>query len=356
MNMPSHHQSAFFCALRRYKNIDLLVRYYGKVSPERIQQGWQCPKNLPEGEMTVEPTLAALETVPDWQRRIHIIEGRDGFRRRLTQNFCDNGVLWIHWGERGARRWSFVFRFPFWCRYGRRVAKFALGAFAIGSLAANDFRCWGIPDKKIAFLPYAIAPLSLSVEPDQRITRFARGKKIFLYCGDLSPHKGIDILLQAFARLDREHWVLVLVGPDRVSGKYQALAQKLGIESETYFRGVLPACNIATAMISANVLILPSRFDGWGVVLNEAASLSKALIGTTACGAAHHLITNNSNGYRVKPNNCRSLAVAMESYVLNPALTGDHGLQSGVIFQQFTPDKNAERLLSTLKMWLGMIE
>lgn len=349
--MPSHHQSAFFHALRQHKNIDLLVRYYGKVSPERIQQGWQCPKDLPNGEMTIKPTLAALSTVPDWQERIHIIEGRDGFRRQLIQYFSEQRIDWIHWGERGARRWSLIFRYPFWCWYGKKVAKYAVGAFAIGDLAANDFRSWGIPDRKIAFLPYAVAPLSASVEPDEKIIHFADGKKVFLYCGDLAPHKGIDVLLKAFARLDCQHWVLVLVGPDRMDGTYHALAQELGIESQTYFRGVLPAHLVATAMTTANVFILPSQFDGWGVVLNEAASLSKALISTTACGAAHHLISRHLNGYRVQANDCRALATAMESYVRNPTLANDHGRYSREIFQAFSPEVNAERLVNALRLW-----
>ncbi|MGR8932644.1 MAG: glycosyltransferase family 4 protein, partial [Gammaproteobacteria bacterium] len=313
MNMPSHHQSAFFQSLREHDGIDLLVRYYGRVTSERLQMGWQQPKSLPEGEMTVMPKLQALETVPDWRQRIHIIEGRESFRRELTRRFCAARVPWVHWGERGARRWTIVFRYPFWCWYGRQVAKYALGALAIGSLASKDFLRWGIPARKIAFLPYSVAPLRADVDPDDRIERFAAGRKIFLYCGELARHKGIDVLLRAFASLQDDGWVLVLVGPDRSGGKYLALAKRLGIERKILFRGTLSSERIATAMIQANVLVLPSRYDGWGVVLNEAASLGKALIGTTACGAAHHLIQPGINGYRIASNDPQALAIAMTS-------------------------------------------
>ncbi len=350
--MPSHHQSAFFDALRQREDVDLLVRYYGTVTPRRVQLGWQVPSKLPIGEMTVEPNLDALTTIPDWQTRIHIIEGRDGFRRQLIRSFCENKVCWIHWGERGARRWSMCFRFPFWCLYGRLVAKHALGAFAIGAQAAKDFRLWGIPGHKIAFLPYAVAPLSVHTKPDEKIERFAKGRKIFMYCGELSPHKGIDVLLQSFASMPNDEWVLILVGPDRFDSRYQALAQRLGIQSKIYFRGVLPADHIANAMILANVFILPSRYDGWGVVLNEAASMAKALISTTACGAADHLINNNKNGYSVQPNDFQALAKAMKSYVYNPLLDYRHGQQSLVIFREFSPQCNASRLTNALFYWL----
>jgi len=352
MNMPSHHQSAFFQALRDHKEVDLLVRYYGTVTPERLLLGWLQPEALPVGEMTVKPELDSLKTIPDWQQRIHIIEGRESFRRQLTRRFSATNVRWIHWGERGARRWTTVFRYPFWCRYGRRVSKHALGALAIGSLAAKDFRRWGIPDHKLAFLPYAVAPLNEYVEPDERIERFAAGRNIFLYCGELSPHKGVDVLLNAFARGCSDEWVLVLVGPDRFGGKYQALAGKLRIESKTLLRGVLPADRIASAMIQANVFILPSRFDGWGVVLNEAASLGKALISTTACGAAHHLIQPNVNGFRIRSNDPQALGVAMTSYVENPKLAVLHGQQSRLIFRNYSPEQNACRLVNATSSWL----
>jgi len=354
MNMPSHHQSAFFQALRDQKGVDLLVRYYGVVTPERLEMGWQKLKILPAGEMSVKPELQALESIPDWRQRIHIIEGRDSFRRQLVNYFCRVGVSWIHWGERGARRWSMILRFPFWCWFGRKVNKYALGAFAIGTLAAEDFRRWGIPGHKIAFLPYAVAPLRTDSYPDEEIKRFATGKKVFLYCGELAPHKGIDVLLKAFAMEYDGEWVLVLVGPDRCRGKYQALARKLSIESKTYFRGVMSSECIAKAIIQANVFVLPSRYDGWGVVLNEAASLGKALISTTACGAAHHLIQANVNGYCIAPNNPHALAMAMVSYVRNTALDAQHGQHSRVIFEDYLPKKNAERLVNAIESWINM--
>ena len=352
MNMPSHHQSAFFQALRDHKEVDLLVRYYGSVTSERVQLGWHQPKTLPAGEMTVKPELQSLETIPNWQQRLHIIEGRDSFRRQLTRWFSATNVRWIHWGERGARRWTTVFRYPFWCWYGRKVSKHALGALAIGSLATNDFRRWGIPDHKIAFLPYAVAPLSAHAKLDGGIKRFAAGRNIFLYCGELSPHKGVDVLLKAFALGCGDEWVLVLVGPDRFGGRYQSLARKLRIEHKTLFRGALSAEHIASAMIQANVFILPSRFDGWGVVLNEAASLGKALISTTACGAAHHLIQPNMNGYRIRSNDPQALGAAMTSYVDNPTLAVLHGQQSRLIFEAYSPEQNACRLVNAISSWL----
>ena len=65
---------------------------------------------------------------------------------------------------------------------------------------------------------------------------------------------------------------------------------------------------IAQWLRRADVLVLPSLFDGWGAVLNEGASAGKALISTTECGAAWHLIRHGDNGFRVQAGSEKALA------------------------------------------------
>ena len=132
-------------------------------------------------------------------------------------------------------------------------------------------------------------------------------------------------------------------------GEYQELAQTLGIKDKVLFRGVLPARHIGSALKCADVLILPSRYDGWGMVLSEAASVGKALIATAACGAAHHLIVERENGFRVPPNDATSLARAMLAYTTDPGLAHRHGRRSQELFAEYTPHRNVERLVQGLR-------
>jgi glycosyltransferase involved in cell wall biosynthesis len=98
-----------------------------------------------------------------------------------------------------------------------------------------------------------------------------------------------------------------------------------------------------------DVLVLPSRHDGWGVVLNEAASLGKALIASDACGGAHHLIVPQLNGFRFPSGDIAALAAAMQTYCADPALCARHGAESLRIFADFTPERNAQRLADALE-------
>jgi len=99
------------------------------------------------------------------------------------------------------------------------------------------------------------------------------------------------------------------------------------------------------------VFVLPSRFDGWGMVLNEAASLGKALISTEKCGAAHHLIRQRENGFRIPAGDVEALSEAMIRYVIDPELVKRHGKRSTELFAECTPEENALNFQKILEEW-----
>ena len=171
----------------------------------------------------------------------------------------------------------------------------------------------------------------------------------------MKHRKGIDLLLKAFAEVsksDDNSWFLKLIGNDLSNGSYTANAKKLGIESIVSFSGVIPYSEIAADYMNASVLILPSRFDGWGAVVNEGVAHGKALIVSDQCGAAQHLVDAGVNGFVVKADDWRSLAHAMQAYIKNPDLADRHGKASLLIYERFSPDNNAKRFIEMIHSWL----
>src|SRR5262249_36620557 len=116
-----------------------------------------------------------------------------------------------------------------------------------------------------------------------------------------------------------------------------------------HFRPPVESSAIGAVIERCDVLVLPSRHDGWGMVLNEAASLGKALIATDACGAAHHLIEPGANGFRIRAGSQAELERAMSAYCLAPSLAARHGAESLRRFADFTPERNALRLEEALE-------
>ncbi len=168
----------------------------------------------------------------------------------------------------------------------------------------------------------------------------------FGFVGALCPRKGVDVLLQAFRQVHSLYpdAQLEVAGYDESDGLYARLSEQLRLTDAVRFTGAVPAAQIATVFNRCDVFVLPSRFDGWGVVLNEAAALRRLIISTENTGAAQHLIVPGRNGYRIPVEDARALAQAMLSYCENPELVQLHGEQSGQIFLRFTPERSAMRL------------
>ena len=362
MNIPSHYQSAFFRALDARNDVDLKVVYLSGASNDRAAEGWCETHDYQQFECNAEGT-GLVENVdqllPDWTERVHLICST--FSSDLIDLFCRRGVVWCHWSEMpgiqltdllGHRMSLFRMLNPIMllCKQaeGRRIRKHALGSFGQGLLARKAFRLMGVLNTKIAdlyYVPAALKPLAACTQ----VLDFSAGRKVFLTVGALCKRKGIDILLKAFAQLEIKDWCLVICGLDKSGGQYQVLSEKLGITDCVLFLGAYPSDQIAEVYAVADVFILSSRFDGWGAVLNEAASLGMPLIATDMCGAAWHVIEDGKNGFRVKVGSVSGLAEKMRVYIKQPQLMKEHGRYSReLFFREFTPERNAERLIQAI--------
>jgi glycosyltransferase involved in cell wall biosynthesis len=351
--MPNHYLSPFFAALRG-AGIDVCVNYYGCVTEDRLRMGWSGFQALPPGERYVKPEIGPDSLGADWRERIHILPGcGERFLRALAIYLSRNGVPWAHWSEPAHPGWRWYAGYPLRRWYARLVNRYALGAFAIGEVAVRDFLRWGVRAEKVALLTYSNPTTQPEAEPDILCEQFRGRRKAFCFVGALEPRKGIDVLVRAFAVVAKasDEWVLLLAGDDRSNGKYARQVADLGCGGRVLFRGPVSCRAVSSVLRSSQVLVLPSRFDGWGVVLNEGASMGLALIATDRCGAAYHLIQPGENGLRVHAGSVESLVSAMAAYARSPELAAKHGRESARIAREYSPERNAKRFVAALETW-----
>jgi glycosyltransferase involved in cell wall biosynthesis len=341
-SIPTHHQSGFFDALRQ-RNIDVVVHYYRQVRSDRLSMGWSDPPGLPPGELYVAEGLGSLELCPDWRERIHVVPGYGiAFLVRLAWFLSRQRASWLHWSEHSQPTLHSHVTFLVKRAYGRLVRRHAIGALAIGELARLEFIRWGVDPKRIRFLPYAVAGVDAAVAP-QSVR--PGGAPRFLFLGQLIPRKGVDFLLAAMKKVLAAYPEarLELAGTDKSGGGYARAATRLGIAHAVDFSGMIAAAHVGAVLRRCDVFVLPSRHDGWGVVLNEAASAGKAIIASDACGAAHHLVLPGVNGFRFPSGDVPALTAAMLEYCRDAPLAARHGSESRRIFEEFTPERNALR-------------
>jgi glycosyltransferase involved in cell wall biosynthesis len=266
---------------------------------------------------------------------------------RLAWFLSRQRVPWLHWSEHSEPTLHSHITFLVKRAYGRLVRRHAIGALAIGELARLEFIRWGLDPEAIRFLPYAVPGVA-----GQQLPRAVRpgGERRFLFLGQLIPRKGIDLLLAAMKDLLAVHAGarLEIAGTDRSGGGYARAAARLGISHAVQFTGMVEAARVGEVLRRCDVFVLPSRHDGWGVVLNEAASAGKAIIASDTCGAAHHLVAPGINGFRFPSGNVAALTRVMLEYCRDAELAVRHGCESLRVFQEFTPERNALRFEDAL--------
>lgn len=172
-------------------------------------------------------------------------------------------------------------------------------------------------------------------------TTSAASPRAFLFVGRYIPEKGIETLATAY-RQYRERvadpWPLVCAG----AGPLRNTLVKCLADD----RGFVQPKDLPAVMAGATAFILPSHFEPWGVVLQEAAAAGLPLIATRACGAAVHLLRDGWNGYACEPGCATSLAEAMVSMHETDASSRQAMRQaSSHLAAQYSPQLWAETLI-----------
>jgi len=269
-------------------------------------------------------------------------------------------VPWIFWGEiPGFERRGFIGMALRWLAL-RPVACLSSGIAAIGSRALSAYEKLSKRDCPIRSIPYYCRNESLlQIKRESAVSSVIPH---FLYCGQLIARKGVDLLLRAFCvvAVDNPDIRLTLVGDGPLR---EQLANSIpeAIQSQVTMAGFRETEELAPFFANANVFVLPSLHDGWGVVINQAVSAGMGVIASDAVGAAVDLVESGVNGLIVPPDDECALTNALRFLVDNPneiasfgrssreraaRLSPKHGVDSWYAFaKQVLRNKRGGRLL-----------
>lgn len=174
---------------------------------------------------------------------------------------------------------------------------------------ADFLRDRGFPEDKLDLVVSGIRdlPPAPPVEPPDD----ARDRPVnLLFIGRLDHQKGFDLLLEACARLPQGKAKLTVVG-DVVRGDARPGAEGLPIE----FKGWLPRESVAQAIVEADAVVMPSRWEGLPLVALETMRAGRALIATNG-GAFPHLVADGETGVLVDNADPAFLAQVLERYTI----------------------------------------
>jgi glycosyltransferase involved in cell wall biosynthesis len=209
-------------------------------------------------------------------------------------------------------------------------------------------------DKERVFVqPYEIPdehtlPGSEAAEPQL----VAQQDPVFLFVGHLIPRKGLPLLLGACAALQArgyQKYTLQVVGSGAQQPELEAFCREHLLVDRIQWVGRVPFDRIGTYFHNADVFVLPTMEDTWGVVTLEAMLLGKPILCSTGAGTAE-LVVPGENGYVFAPDNAEQLADLMQRFLDEPALIPVMGARSQQIMEQYTPVAAAQCMADITKL------
>jgi glycosyltransferase involved in cell wall biosynthesis len=299
----------------------------------------------------------------------HLVQGRydaivlGGYEQPLffpILLFCKlaniNAVLWVESTSRDERSGSWPYEKL------KRLMVRNCSAFLVPGTASFEYvRALGAPADRIFTVPNAVdddhyhKEFLRLVGAKERI-KSERGypATIFLFSGRFIRRKGIQHLLAAFRKLQREKGDvgLVLLGDGRERRQSEDYCKSHGIKN-VFFEGFINQEDLPKYYTAGDIFVLPSLTDQWGLVINEAMTFGLPIISTDVVGAAHDLVKHGVNGLVVKPGNSIELYRAMKQLLDHPQLRRKMGKESLNIIRDYTPEAWAENFVFAIERTLG---
>lgn len=139
--------------------------------------------------------------------------------------------------------------------------------------------------------------------------------------------KGLDTLILAYDLLRSkgiEHTSLSIYGEGEDGPRLQQLVEDLGLGNRVQFYGKLAPDEVITATANFDIVVVPSRFEAFGLYAAEAMAIGKAVIGSDTYGLSE-VITDQKTGLLFEVENAEELAGKLELLVLNPTLRNELG-------------------------------
>jgi len=297
----TEHQIYTLAELSKRTDVNVTVFSTSLENAARKKQGWnECDWSLIQMKLISSSAISFIvSALKEKKNAVHIFGGpfdswtitlalflSIALGKRtyvLTEPYSTttNGLLI---NRSGIKNWMLhKFRpLKFWLLWTLLRTKVE-GVFAISTTAIDQLLSFGVRKEKI--LPFAYFVPSTNVVQNSVASKSENDSTVddlrLLFVGTLNHTKGIDLAVNAVNNLRNEHIPITL----DVFGPFENL-DDYDWTPHVRYQGVIPSGEVQSTMVGYDFLILPSRYDGWGVVVNEALLAGIPVICSDRVGAS----------------------------------------------------------------------
>ncbi len=246
---------------------------------------------------------------------VHFINGLPGItlnRRVLRRLSKSRGLVGLlsegsdNQGIKGLTRWA---------RYC--IDRYTLGrnldfTLAMGQLGVRWFQSVGYDSSRI--FPFAYVAESPVIASEHGIENKMDDSFRILYLGQIIDRKDGVTAIRALSKLTATNWRLDVVGDGPDLPRWKKTAAEFGLAELVQFRPAIANREIGNLFRHADLLLLPSKWDGWGAVVNEALMYGIPVVCSDRCGAAD-LLREPWRGSVFKAGSVESLQCVLQDWI-----------------------------------------
>ncbi len=219
---------------------------------------------------------------------------------------------------------------PLWKRFLRKIIlKYFVFIFIdkfmyIGVQNKYYFRSFGVQDSKLIYTPYSVDNDKFRGQYFENVSNkdfikfdlnIPRENKVILFCGKFIKIKRPMDILRAFSLLCNDECTLLLVGDGPLKHEIQNYIVFNNLKN-VIMPGFINQSEIYKYYIVADVFVLSSEMETWGLAVNEAMNFRLPCVVSDSCGCGFDLIQNDINGFIYQMGNVFELSEALEKALL----------------------------------------
>lgn len=376
---PTQYQASLLRAIAKTPHIDLTVFFFSDFSIHQYTDKefkqtitWDTPLIDGYKHKFISKAQKPINSIRFTTPKIHSL------KNHLTSKDFDAVLVqgWNHYGQIEAAYWAKKNNLKVllrceatdhvsgskglkrWLR--DKVVQYVLSkvdiCMAIGSKNRDFYLDRGISSDNIGFMPYCVdndyfrskaeitnidsLKTSLSLDPK---------RPIILYASKLTKRKCADLLLKAYLKLEKTRPYLLFIGDGELRAELEQQVDLHNSREDVRFLGFKNQAELPSFYALANIFVLPSVNETWGLVINEAMNAGCAILATDQVGSAVDLIKNGENGYIISPYNIDELKEALAKMLDNDIYKA-MGEQSKIIISNWGIKENISGLQKALNM------
>jgi D-inositol-3-phosphate glycosyltransferase len=207
-----------------------------------------------------------------------------------------------------------------------------------------------VPDR-IEIIPPGVDHAVFTPGEAARVRRLWRAGRdpVLLFVGRIQPLKGVDLAVQCLAALDHPRAQLVVVGGpsgadgDRELTRVHTLARDLGVADRVRFEPARAHEDLACYYRAADVVLVPSRTESFGLVALEAAACGTPVVASSV-GGLRAIVDHGVSGYLVEERDPYAYAAHVEDVLRDPEHTAEMRARAAARARQYTWSIAAARL------------